>query len=55
MLGGACVIGWRLDAVRHAEVRRRLEERDAQYAEAPIIESLGVEPSLPVLSDPEAR
>lgn len=55
MLGGACVVGWRLDAVRHAEVRRRLEARDAQYAEAPIIESLGVEPSLPVLSDPETR
>ena len=55
MLGGACVLGWRLDAVRHGEVRRRLEERDAQYAEAPIVESVGVEPAAPVLSEPGSR
>lgn len=54
MLGGACVIGWRLDAVRHAEVRRRLEERDALYAEAPIIESIGAEPAVPVLTEPRS-
>ncbi|MFI4936365.1 MAG: MFS transporter [Caulobacterales bacterium] len=29
MLGGACVIGWRLDAERHAEIRELLEARDA--------------------------
>ena len=29
MLGGACVWGWKLDAVRHAEVRARLDARDA--------------------------
>lgn len=51
MLGGVCVLGWRLDEARHAEVRRKLEERDALYAEAPIIESLGTEPALPVLPD----
>ncbi len=51
MLGGACVFGWRMDATRHAEVRRQLEERDAQYSEAPIIESISGEPAIPVLSD----
>ncbi|MGN6517663.1 MAG: MFS transporter [Rhizomicrobium sp.] len=29
MLGGACVWGWKLDAVRHADVRARLDARDA--------------------------
>ena len=36
MLGGACVIGWKLDAGKHADIRRQLEERDALYAAAPI-------------------
>jgi len=30
MLGGACVIGWRLDASRHDEIRISLEARDAE-------------------------
>ncbi|WP_309643025.1 MFS transporter [Phenylobacterium sp.] len=50
MLGGACLIGWRLDAKRHAEIRRHLDAHDAQYAEAPIVESLGGEPAIPVLA-----
>ncbi len=29
MLGGACVIGWRMNAQRHGEVRAALEARDA--------------------------
>lgn len=29
MLGGACVWGWKLDAARHADVRARLDARDA--------------------------
>lgn len=29
MLAGACVIGWRLDAARHGEVRRALDAREA--------------------------
>ena len=29
MLGAACFIGWKLDAVRHGEIRRELETRDA--------------------------
>jgi glycoside/pentoside/hexuronide:cation symporter, GPH family len=28
MLGGACLIGWRLDAKRHGEIRTELEARD---------------------------
>jgi Na+/melibiose symporter-like transporter len=34
MIGGACFIGYRLDAARHAEIRRQLDERDALAAEA---------------------
>jgi len=30
MLGGACVIGWRLDARRQGEIRQKLETRDAE-------------------------
>jgi Na+/melibiose symporter-like transporter len=32
MLGGACVWGWKLDSARHAEVRAKLDARDAQQA-----------------------
>ena len=39
MLGGACVLGWKLDADKHATIREELERRDALYAEAPILES----------------
>ena len=34
MLGGACVIGWRLDATRHGEIRGALDERDARLRAA---------------------
>ncbi len=43
MLGGACFIGYKLGAERHAEIRRQLEERDALYDEAPVIETLTAE------------
>ena len=36
MLGGACFIGWKLDAVRHGEIREALDARDAAFNEAPI-------------------
>jgi Na+/melibiose symporter-like transporter len=49
MLGGACVLGWKLDAVKHADIRAELERRDALYAEAPILESFASDPALPVL------
>ena len=34
MLGGACVIGWRLDAKRQHEIREALDARDAALAHA---------------------
>ena len=50
MLGGACFIGWKLDAARHGEIRSELDARDAQFAEASIIESLTGQPAIPVLA-----
>jgi Na+/melibiose symporter-like transporter len=44
MLGGACFIGYTLTAERHADIRRQLDERDALYNEAPVIESITSEP-----------
>jgi Na+/melibiose symporter-like transporter len=38
--GGAAFIGWKLDAKRHAEVRRQLDERDALAAEAGLLQSV---------------
>jgi GPH family glycoside/pentoside/hexuronide:cation symporter len=34
MLGGACVIGWRLDAGRQHEIRGALDTRDAEFERA---------------------
>ena len=51
MLGGACVIGWRLDARRHAGIRAELDARDAVFAEAPIVESPGAQPAIAVLAE----
>jgi Na+/melibiose symporter-like transporter len=34
MLGGACMIGWRLDARRHGEIRASLDARDAALVAA---------------------
>jgi GPH family glycoside/pentoside/hexuronide:cation symporter len=36
-VGGACFIGWKLDAARHGEVRRQLDLRDALAAEAGVL------------------
>jgi len=44
MLGGACFLGYKLTAERHAEIRRQLEERDAAYDEAAVLEGLTGEP-----------
>ncbi|HQN51613.1 MAG TPA: hypothetical protein PK913_11200, partial [Phenylobacterium sp.] len=35
--GGAAFIGWKLDAGRHAEVRRQLDIRDGLAAEADLL------------------
>jgi hypothetical protein len=48
MLGGACMLGYKLGAERHAEIRRQLDERDALYDESPIIESVAAEPAIAV-------
>ena len=44
MLGGACFIGYKLSAARHAQIRRELDERDALYDETPIVQSLTGDP-----------
>lgn len=38
--GGAAFIGWKLDAKRHAEVRRQLDERDALTAQANLLDGV---------------
>ena len=43
MLGGACMIGYGLDAARHADIRRQLDERDALYTETVTVETLRTE------------
>jgi GPH family glycoside/pentoside/hexuronide:cation symporter len=44
MIGGACFLGYKLSAARHADIRRQLDERDALYDESPVIESLSASP-----------
>jgi Na+/melibiose symporter-like transporter len=39
MLGGACFLGYKLSADKHADIRRQLDERDAVYAESPITQA----------------
>jgi len=42
MLGGACFIGWKLDAQRHAGVRAALDARDAELEAAALREVVAV-------------
>jgi Na+/melibiose symporter-like transporter len=44
MLGGAAFIGYKLSAEKHAEIRRALDERDATYGEAAVLQGLTGEP-----------
>jgi len=53
-IGGACFVGYKLTAERHAVIRRELEARDAAladdqpfYDEAAILESVTTEPAIP--------
>ena len=39
MVGGACFLGYKLTAERHADIRRQLDERDAVYAESPVAQA----------------
>jgi len=50
VLGGVCVWGWRLDAVKHASIRAELDARDALLEEAAILTSAGARPHV-VLAD----
>jgi Na+/melibiose symporter-like transporter len=43
-LGGVCVMGWKLDAKRHAGVRVELDARDAVLEEAAIMSTVGARP-----------
>jgi GPH family glycoside/pentoside/hexuronide:cation symporter len=52
MLGGLCCLGYSLSAEKHAEIRRQLDERDALYNEAPIIESITGEAAVAVPAKP---
>lgn len=45
MLGGACFIGYKLSAERHAQIRRELDARDALYDESAIVESVSGAPA----------
>lgn len=51
MLGGACVLGWKLDAAKHADIRRQLEARDAVYADAPIMQGISGEAAIAILPE----
>jgi Na+/melibiose symporter-like transporter len=50
MIGGACFLGYKLSAERHAEIRRQLDERDAAYDEAAIVESVSGAPGEPLVN-----
>jgi Na+/melibiose symporter-like transporter len=46
MIAGACFIGYRLTADRHAEIRRKLDERDELHGETPFGQPI-VDPGAP--------
>ena len=50
MLGGACFIGWSLDAKRHGEIREALDARDMAVGEAGLIDSLTGQAAIPILA-----
>ena len=47
MIGGACLIGWRLDAARHDLIRAQLQARDAE------LEAAGIEDVSPISIAPQ--
>jgi len=52
MVAGACFIGYRLTAERHAEIRRQLDEQDAVIDPAAALESLSGDTELSSLNRP---
>jgi len=47
MVGGLCFIGYGLGEHEHGRIRRELDERDALYDEAPVLETLTADPAIP--------
>jgi glycoside/pentoside/hexuronide:cation symporter, GPH family len=52
MIAGGCFIGYRLSADRHAEIRRKLSERDAIAEGGNITETLAGDPEFPAVRSP---
>jgi GPH family glycoside/pentoside/hexuronide:cation symporter len=52
MIAGACFLGYRLSADRHAEIRRQLSERDAIAEGGNITETLAGDPEFPAVRSP---
>jgi Na+/melibiose symporter-like transporter len=53
MLGGACFLGWKLDARRHGEIRAALEARDAELEASRMTHPTNVEPIAELIERPE--
>jgi Na+/melibiose symporter-like transporter len=49
MIAGACFVGYRLSADRHAEIRRQLAERDAIAEGGNVLEPLAGDPEFPAV------
>jgi len=47
MVGGLCFIGYGLGEHEHGRIRRELDERDALYDEAPVLDTLTADPAIP--------
>ncbi|WP_293378729.1 MFS transporter [Phenylobacterium sp.] len=52
MIAGACFVGYKLSAERHADIRRQLDARDAVYGESPVVESLSASPGETLVTGP---
>lgn len=49
MIAGACFVGYRLSPDRHAEIRRKLDERDAIAEGGSVLEPLAGDPEYPAV------
>ena len=52
MIGGACFLGYKLSAERHADIRRQLDERDALYDQSAVVDSVSGTPGEVVVTRP---
>ncbi len=56
MLGGVCVWGWRLDAAKHADIRAKLDARDAlAQSDAALASVSATAPHLVLAAEAEAK